>query len=259
MGLTLLIPPSLGHEQTRALATTLADTLGKQLELTIQVDVARTYDELEERALAGDAALIWAPPAVCARVQESATVILKVVRDGHATYRAALYCRTDALVDLDDCEHVGVAWVDPLSASGYLLPRQYLRDRGIDPDLAFPSQRFFGSFGDAARSVVQGHTQLSSIFTHGDGPAIAMANLETLLGDDAADLQVIAVTAATASDGLIIAAGVSELVAGRLVEALLEAGEDGSDLVRGVFDAETLTMAGPDDYAAIRDALANEE
>jgi len=259
VGLTLLIPPSLGHEQTAALAATLADSLGRHLQLTIEVDVARTYEELEARAIAGDAALIWAPPSVCARVHSAARMILKVVRSGHASYRAALFCRADEPIDLEELsEDVRVAWVDPLSAAGYLLPRQHLRDLGLDPDMAMPNQRFFGSFGDAARAVVQGHADLSSIFTHGDGDAVAAANLVVQVGDDASALRVIAITEETASDGLIIGAGLSDLVAGRLVESLLADGDAGPDLVRGIFDAETLMVAAPDDYEAIRTALANE-
>ncbi len=260
MGLTLVIPPSLGHDKTSGLADTLATALSKHLQLTIEVEVARTYAALEERARSGEPALVWAPPVVCARVQDGARAILKAVRGGSATYRAALFCRASSSIDLDELDEVRAAWVDPLSTAGYLLPRQYLRDSGVDPDMALPSQRFFGSFGDAARSIVQRHADLSSIFCAGNDPAIATANLVAQLGaDDAAQLRVLAVTAETASDGLIVSASVSDVVAGRLVESLLASGGDGPDLVRGVFDAETLMVAGPDDYEAIRAALANEE
>lgn len=59
---------------------------------------------------------------------------LTTVRNGEATYRAQFLAKSSSKINkIEDLEGKKVAFVDPVSTSGYLLPLKYLRDKKIKP------------------------------------------------------------------------------------------------------------------------------
>lgn len=59
---------------------------------------------------------------------------LTVIRYGMATYQAQFLARSDSKIKtLKDLQGKKMAFVDPASMSGYLLPLKTLRDKGIEP------------------------------------------------------------------------------------------------------------------------------
>jgi len=56
-------------------------------------------------------------------------------KDGTTSYIAAMYTRADSgITSLADMKGKAMAWSDPNSASGYLIPRAEFRAAGIDPE-----------------------------------------------------------------------------------------------------------------------------
>jgi phosphonate transport system substrate-binding protein len=71
---------------------------------------------------------------VLAHEKYSAEARLMTVRFGEETYKAQFLARADSKIKkLSDLQGKKVAFVDPSSVSGYLLPMKYLKDRGIKP------------------------------------------------------------------------------------------------------------------------------
>ncbi|MFT8243390.1 phosphate/phosphite/phosphonate ABC transporter substrate-binding protein [Roseomonas sp. BN140053] len=65
-------------------------------------------------------------------------------QDGSTSYVAVMYVRTDSgITSIEGLRGKSIAWADPNSASGYLIPRAELRAAGIDPEPG----RFFGRTG----------------------------------------------------------------------------------------------------------------
>jgi phosphonate transport system substrate-binding protein len=59
---------------------------------------------------------------------------LITVRYGETTYQAQFLARSDSKINkLEDLNGKKIAFVDPASVSGYLLPLKYLKDHGIKP------------------------------------------------------------------------------------------------------------------------------
>jgi phosphonate transport system substrate-binding protein len=76
-------------------------------------------------------------------------LVVPLEQDGSFTYVSVLYVRADSgITSLDQMRGRSLAWADPNSTSGYLVPRSELREAGIDTD------RFFGRTGFAG-----GHEQ----------------------------------------------------------------------------------------------------
>ena len=71
---------------------------------------------------------------VLAREKYGVEARLVTQRFGETTYRAQILARADGDVrTLQDFKGKRLAFVDPASLSGYLLPMKYLRDRGVKP------------------------------------------------------------------------------------------------------------------------------
>ena len=72
-------------------------------------------------------------------------------QDGSVSYVSVMYTRTDSgITSLQDMKGHSLAWADPNSASGYLIPRAEFRGMGIDPEPG----KYFGKTGFAG-----GHEQ----------------------------------------------------------------------------------------------------
>ena len=71
---------------------------------------------------------------VLAHDRYGAEARLVTVRFGETSYKAQFLARNDSKIKkLEDLNGKKVAFVDPASVSGYLLPMKYLKDRGIKP------------------------------------------------------------------------------------------------------------------------------
>lgn len=78
-------------------------------------------------------------------------ILVTQEQDGSTSYVAAMYTRADSgITSLADMKGRALAWSDPNSASGYLIPRAEFRAGGIDPEAG----RYFGRTGFAG-----GHEQ----------------------------------------------------------------------------------------------------
>ncbi len=71
---------------------------------------------------------------ILANERYGAVARLTTIRHGEATYRAQFLARADSKIKkIEDLEGKKIAFVDPASTSGYLLPMKYLRDRKVKP------------------------------------------------------------------------------------------------------------------------------
>jgi phosphonate transport system substrate-binding protein len=251
--LVLLFPPSLGHIAASARAELLAEWLGQRLAQDVEVLVASDYAQLERSIAEARVDLAWAPPAVCARVAEQAFAIFKAVRGGQSEYRAALVSRSHRLRSVAELASRRAAWVDRLSAGGYLLATSYLRANGVDPDTQLAEQRFYGSYATAVRAVLRGDSDFTSVYARGPEVAAARQSLSELVGDRAKHLNVIAFTPQAPTDGLVVTQRATAVATLAAIERLCQdlADQRRNNLLNVILDADRLVRASPADYAAL--------
>lgn len=252
-GLTLLFPPSLGKIRAHARAEVLSQSLGRRLDRDVQVSVADSYRALESRVLGCDIDLAWAPPSICARAEPGAAAIFKAVRFGESSYNAALIGRASDTPSIDGLAGLGAAWVDPLSAAGYLLPIAHLASLGLEVRTLFSTREFCGSYQGALLSVLSGKADVTAVYCHGKTEAAARRTLRENVGASEVHLAPFAFTPAAPSDGLIATARVTAAVVDAVERAV--DGSLGPTLLLELFEADRLERAGDDDYAALRVAL----
>ncbi|MEP7121738.1 MAG: PhnD/SsuA/transferrin family substrate-binding protein [Byssovorax sp.] len=249
-GLVFLFPPSLGKSKSSARAELLELALAHELGAPVSIQITADYKELETRALAGDAHLVWAPAGVCAQLEPVTRAIYKAVRQGNSTYRSALVARKEANVSLDHLDGLRAAWVDPFSIGGYLLAVDFLRQRGIEPDRVFSRQTFHRSHADALNAVTGGDADVSAITAWSDDARSLRDAIALHIGPIERKITVLAVTDAAPTDAVILTANLSDEHATRITQKLFPVGKavKAPSFLLAAMDAEAFIHTDSSEY-----------
>lgn len=256
MTYTFLVPPSLGAARTQARAELLEGSLGHELGVDIRVGVPRDYDDLARTLLAKQAELVWAPAAVLAQLDE-ARAVLRAVRGGQGTYHSALVARADGATTMATLSGKRAAWVDRLSAGGYLLPISWLRSQGIEPNIVFEKQDFLGSHRAVIEAVLDEHYDVAAVSTPTRDAVALERALAFYAGGAAPKLMVIGVSDAAPNDALVITTKVDAETAERITNKLVPPPNKGRtpSFLLTAMEAERLERTTLDDYRAMRSLL----
>lgn len=254
MPYTLLVPPSLGAARASARAEMLESSLAGELGVEVQVRVATDYGELQRETLAGTSELVWAPSAVIAQLDE-VRALLRAVRSGLGRYHSALVARADKNVRVESMRGLRAAWVDPLSAGGYLLPLAWLRGQGIEPNLVFDRQDFLGSHRAVVDAVLDGKYDVAAVSTPSRDPDVLQRSLEFYAGSAATRLSVIGVSDSAPTDALVITTKLDVQAADSVVQKLAPIRGRTPAFLLTAMEAERLERAPLDEYKEIRSLL----
>jgi phosphonate transport system substrate-binding protein len=258
-----VLPPSLGSEGARDRGDRLGAFLQNALGKPVEVSVAASYEALSKDLLSGRADAAWAPPFVCARTEAMGVrVLVRGVRLGMSSYRAALVCRAGARLSLESLKGTTAAWVDRDAVAGYLLPVAYLKSRGVEPARIFTAQHFTGSYRGALEEVLSGAADVAGVFCPPASTGLSYAaGVEKVLGSRADDkFELIAYTEEAPNDGVPVAMNVPPQLVSTLESTLLglESSPEGQELLKKVFSADRFEPAPRMGYRALyRVALAS--
>ena len=112
--------------------------------------------------------------------------------DGSLGYYAVMYVRADSGIEsLEDMQGRSLAYADPNSTSGYLVPQAELRGMGIDPDTYFSETGFGGGHEQAVIAVLQGQYDAGVTWTSGVGDIMqgySRGNLRSMVDKDLLDM-----------------------------------------------------------------------
>ena len=112
--------------------------------------------------------------------------------DGSLGYYSVMYVRADSdIMSFEDMEGRSLAFADPNSTSGYLVPNAELRDQGIDPEEYFSQTGFGGGHEQAVISVLQGQYDGGVTWTSGVGDineGYSRGNLRSMVDKDLLDM-----------------------------------------------------------------------
>lgn len=118
--------------------------------------------------------------------------------DGSTGYIAPMYVRADSdIISLEDMEGRSLAYADPNSTSGYLVPRFELKRAQIDDETYFSSTGFGGGHEQAVIAVLNGQYDAGVTWSSGQGDAAegySRGNLRRMVDNgllDMADLRII--------------------------------------------------------------------
>ncbi len=212
----------------RARIDRLATTLTRLAKLEVSAARAKSYSEITEQVLHGKVDFAWLPPVpyIALSRREAVDPLVSLVRSGHAEFYSVLIARADSRLESPrDLAGKRAAWVDPHSASGYVLPRIGLSAVGIDPRHAFREERFFRSHDEVVRAVVDHRADFGATFGGLDAAGtLARGPWTTLEG--AGELRVLATFGAIPPDVIAARADLDAVTSERLTQAFVHAASD---------------------------------
>jgi phosphonate transport system substrate-binding protein len=258
--LRLLMPPSVGVARARARGELLESSLSIELGETLEVHVADDYAAIVKAVRDVSAELVWAPSAACAEIESETRANWKTVREGRSEYRSALVARADARLALERLSGRRAAWVDPLSIGGYLLVRQHLPDRGIDPNATFADEQFLGTHPAALEAVLDDRADVAAVSVPGPDTEHVMQALSLHAGRaGAARLLALAVTEPAPNDALVLTRALDESRARGLTARVFAKAGGAARPQRGklaslclAMECEGFDVALPGEYARLR-------
>jgi phosphonate transport system substrate-binding protein len=183
---------------------------------------ARSYDELVKLLRAGTLDVAWLPPIPFARLEAESVVsaLVSAERGGRDAYVSVLVTRADSHVHvIADIPGRRVGWVDPLSATGYVVPRMRLATRFPDPRTLFGAETFFGSHAAVVRAVLDGVVDLGATYAgfDDDGTFVRGAFLE--IGADSSSLRIVEGFGAIPPDVIAVHSHVPDAMRGAIASA----------------------------------------
>lgn len=143
----------------------LSDAMGVEVSAGVYPDYLALLDAMTD----GHVDLAWLPPVLALRAaSKGKTVPVALpVREALEWFSAALFTREGSPIgSLQDLSSTSVAWVDPQSASGYLVIRAWMRSLGIDLRAAFGKEHFLGSHDAVVEAVLRGAVEVGATYAH---------------------------------------------------------------------------------------------
>lgn len=250
------LPPSLGKGPVMELAKRFrAHFEGTAIG---NIETLGSYGSIESALLQGHCHAAWSPPIVCARIESAGGVVaLRSVRYGATTYRAVLLSRARDHIDLKRLGSPGArklrgAWVDEWSMGGCILPRYYLRSRGLNLSEVFAEERLLKSYAACFKAVLEGNADLTASYATRRGIGYV-----DLCGERAVELRALAYTDESPNDGIALSPTLSPQESEEL-RAIIEEhlSEDRApELLATGFDVNGFDRPPPGTYSALLSLL----
>lgn len=236
----LVPPPSFISFEPRLNA--LMRFLGERAGLTLVRRNVGSYDELVRSLRRGATDVAWLPPIPFARLDSEAVVrsLVCAERGGSEAYVAVLFTRADSAVfALSDIRGKRVGWVDPLSTTGYVVPRMRLSVRFPEGTEIFAKETFFGSHAGVIRAVLDGAVDVGASYGGFSERGELVRGAFADFGARSADLRVVDAFGAIPADVIAIHSSVGPEAEASLAAAFEATSSDPAmlDAIRTTFGA----------------------
>ena len=162
------LPPSFPPPVAQRELADLVIYLERKLDRPVELVVSPSYHELREGLVRGTISFANLPPLqfILARHRDRRiAALVSTLYEGSRTYQALLVVRDDSpLTVVPQLRGKRICYVDRESTSGYLLPRTYLRQQGLDPDRDL-SARFSRNHLAVMSDVIAGACDVGAIYS----------------------------------------------------------------------------------------------
>ena len=224
----------------------LEERLGRSVESRVATDYAAIVEALKNES--ADVGFMGPLQYVIAHREAGAYPILGEVYNGSPTYRSKIFVRRDAGIrEIDDLAGKTVAFVDPLSSSGYLYPLDILRSAGVSDraDDFFRRVYFAGGDEQAIRAVLNRFV---------DAAGIGEYSLSLLRPDEREQVIPIAESRSIPSHGVVVRQGIDPELASALQDALLALNEGAHrELLQHLYSVDGYVAADHETYREVEE------
>jgi phosphonate transport system substrate-binding protein len=265
--IVLAITPSAEVQRLTTTGNAIAAALGQSTGLTWKVIVPTSYAAEIESVCAGQTDVAFIAPLQMTLLidKQCGQPILAALRNDEKctlspSYNSQILVRTDSGInDINGLKGKKFAFVDAVSASGYLFPNLIVKNKtGQDPKTFFSSTIFAGGHPQSVLALYNGSVDGAASF--GDARLVSPCPPVQLAPGMPADIlqktKVIDSAGPIPNDGVAIRTGFPADVAAKVKSALLDYGTttDGKANYKSLFQWDGLKEVSATFYDSIRDA-----
>lgn len=224
-----------------------------------EVAVPQSYIALVEAigSKRADVAAINSFGYILAHEKYQAEAKLTVLRHGSATYQSQFIAKADSGINsIADLKGKKIAFVDPASASGYLLPLKTLKDKGVEPKETV----FAGKHDNVVSMIYQGQVDAGATFYSppNEGKMEDARRLVlTQYPDVEKKVKIIELSESIPNDPIIFRKEMPEEMKAKIVDALLAfiATPEGKDAFKAMYSIDEMKKSTDADYEPVRALL----
>lgn len=252
--LVMSFVPSGDTQEIIAGGEAIEKMLEEKTGLQIESNVATSYAAVVEAMCAGNAHIGWLNTFGYLLAHEKCGVepILATVRFGQPYYTGQIIVRADAgIKSFEDLKGKTMCWVDPLSTSGYIIPRVVLKANGVDPDKDFAKTVEAGSHNNVVIAVYNGECDAGATYVD------ARNAVQDEYPDVKEKVHVLAESPPIPNDNVSVSPNVPDELRQKIQQALLEiaATDEGKEALQTVYSIEGLEPIDDSFYDAFRAQL----
>lgn len=260
--LRLMLVPSVDAQKVTQSAELLVQFLRQYTGYWIEASVPTSYVAVVEAFGAGkaDVAATNAFSYLLARERYGVRAVLRVVRrNGEVSYRGQIITHVSSGIErLQQLNGRRIAYVDPASTSGYILPKALLEREGIRP-----AEEVFAMRHDNVVTMVY-QRQVDAGATYYSPPDPVTGQIRDarsrVLGqfpDVVQKVRILALTDSIPNDPIVVRADLPEDIVRSLVEGLLafQARPEGRRALYEIYSVEGFVPAQDSDYDGLRRLL----
>ncbi len=251
------VAPTVGHNTMVTRSTPLATYLERKIHIPVHIRVSESYSDLINLIQSHAVHIATLPPLAYVMSQHKLPIvaIASASTGRERTYFSYLVVNKNTHYrDLSELRGKTIAWVSPLSTSGYFYPRALMRWRGYNPETFFSHQYFAGNHYDVIRDVASGRADVGAT----GSSIIDESRYQTIA--DAKELRVIAKSARIPMDCVVVDKNMKRSLAEKIRDALYELDQDQqtSYMLSGTLGIGGFSEFVAEDYDGLAELLRTE-
>lgn len=251
--------PSVDAKRIEDNSKTFKDFLEKNTPYKFDVAIPQSYVAVVEAfgTKRADIALLNTFGYILAHEKFQAEARLTVLRHGSPTYQSQFIAKTTSSVKkISDFKGKKFAFVDPVSATGYLLPLKKFKDLAVEPSETV----FAGKHDNVVSMVYQGQVEGGATFyspKDEDGIQDARRLVRTQYPDVEEKIKIIELTDPIPNDPITFRKEMPEEMKNTIVEAFMKmvSAEEGKEAFKKIYGVDGLKKASDSDYDGVRTIL----
>ena len=182
-----------------------------------------------------------------------ARALLKAERYGETTYKGQILVRANSSIkELKDLNGKKIAYTDPASTSGHILPKKLLADNGVKPS----EEVFAGKHDVVVTMVYQGQVDAGATYHSPKDPSgkilDARIRVITQFPDVEEKVKILQLTDAIPNDPIVVRKGISAEMSEKIKEGFMGCVKEHVEAFKGVNNSTGLAEVKDSDYDVLR-------